>query len=145
MPENSPSNSPTNLPSNVATPTAEPLKNRSTPQVEIPPFTPPDDIHVFQDDEAKATKPKTPKPMDTENKAPRYFIRSKYKRSNLTIKEEERFSKAIKAMLAQIQESSDEFADEFADENAFPASEILGIKIPITHKEAVSNPNYSGQ
>jgi hypothetical protein len=155
MPENSPSNSPTNLPSNVAAPTAEPTaeptKNRSTLQVKIPLFTPPDNVHVFQDNEAKATKPNTPKPMDTENEAPRYFTRSKRKRSDSIIEEEERFSKAIKAMLAQIQESSDneldqaQLPDKFIDENAFPASEILGIKIPTTHKEAVSDPKYSGQ
>ena len=58
LPSNSPTNSglstsnlPTNLPLNISMPTAEPMvkptKNQSTPLVEIPPFTPLDDVHVF--------------------------------------------------------------------------------------------------
>ena len=83
---------------------------------------------------------------------PRYFTRStfKRKRSDSETVTDRRARKIIRAMIAQIAlgEIDDEIADiaiedvtDF-DDAAFPAKEVLGIKIPATYKEAVNDPEY---
>jgi hypothetical protein len=83
---------------------------------------------------------------------PRYFTRStfKRKRSESETVTDSRARKIIRAMIAQIAlgEMDDEIADiaveditDF-DDAAFPAKEVLGIKIPATYREAVNDPKY---
>jgi hypothetical protein len=91
--------------------------------------------------------------VDSDNDIqPRYFTRStfKRKRSDSETVTDRRARKIIRAMIAQIAlgEMDDEIADiaiedvtDF-DDAAFPAKEVLGIKIPATYKEAVNDPEY---
>jgi Reverse transcriptase (RNA-dependent DNA polymerase)/gag-polypeptide of LTR copia-type len=91
---------------------------------------------------------------ESQPEAPRYFTRSKRKRSETSAKETERLQKIVKAMMAQVDLTmSDEDINELGIstedieilEQAFPATEINGIKIPQTYKEAINDPQYSKQ
>jgi Reverse transcriptase (RNA-dependent DNA polymerase) len=70
------------------------------------------------------------------------------------VEETERLHKIVKAMMAQVDLTmSDEDINELGIstedikilEQAFPATEINGIKIPQTYKEAINDPQYSEQ
>lgn len=103
----------------------------------------------------QSTSRQVPQPtMPTSNRttpqsAPRYFTRgekAKRKREEDEVVEDERFAKIIRAMLAQVDLTEEEFAfitSTFS--SAFPAEEIAGIKIPRTYKEAVNDPKYGKQ
>lgn len=72
----------------------------------------------------------------------RYFTRSQAKRKRAdSEKEDGRINKIVKAMIAQLLPSQED--DEF--EHAFPATEVCGIPIPTTYKEAVNDPKYGNQ
>ena len=64
-------------------------------------------------------------------------MRSKRKRSDLMNKEDKRISKAIKAIIAQLQNQDLKVA--------FLVIVINGIKIPQNYKEAINNPKYANQ
>ncbi|KAI1513419.1 RVT-2 multi-domain protein [Pyrenophora tritici-repentis] len=78
-----------------------------------------------------------------EKEIPRYFTRqAKRKRSNEEIVEDERFSKIVKAMLAQVGLTEEQTR---LSEKAFAATEIAGIQIPQTHEQAINDPKYGKQ
>ena len=79
---------------------------------------------------------------------PQILRRSKRKRSNSEpVDVEKRLHKIIKAMIAQVAlgELDDELDSAFPAkdfESAFPASEIMGIRIPTTYGQAVNDPKH---
>jgi hypothetical protein len=102
---------------------------------EIP--TPRKDDSTRMAGEMDSPRPTSLEPDVQMEEAPRYFTRSKRKRSNSLNEEDERLAKIVKAMLAQLQQAK--------TETAFPAQIVQGIKIPLTYKEAINDPKYSEQ
>ncbi|KAF7578672.1 UBN2 multi-domain protein [Pyrenophora tritici-repentis] len=124
--------------------TPEPVKrHRGRPGklTTIPPTAPSDERVPNLVDEEGPEEPYTQSVREEE--APRYFTRqAKRKRSNEEVVEDERFSKIVKAMLAQaglIEEQTR------LSEKAFAATEIAGIQIPQTHEQAINDPKYGKQ
>ncbi|KAF7572242.1 hypothetical protein PtrM4_097420 [Pyrenophora tritici-repentis] len=108
---------------------------------DYPPTAPSDERVPNLVDEEGPEEPYTQSVREEE--APRYFTRqAKRKRSNEEVVEDERFSKIVKAMLAQaglIEEQTR------LSEKAFAATEIAGIQIPQTHEQAINDPKYGKQ
>ena len=74
---------------------------------------------------------------DTNN---RHITRSHNKRKRGFSEEEDaRLNKIVKAMIAQVPPATS------TSEHAFPATEVCGIPIPLTYKEAVNHPRYGDQ
>ncbi|KAG9389228.1 hypothetical protein A1F94_002121 [Pyrenophora tritici-repentis] len=112
-------------------------KGRPGKLTTIPPTAPSDErVPNLVDEEG----PEEPYTQSVREEAPRYFTRqAKRKRSNEEVVEDERFSKIVKAMLAQaglIEEQTR------LSEKAFAATEIAGIQIPQTHEQAINDPKY---
>jgi hypothetical protein len=73
----------------------------------------------------------------------RYFTKAeKPKRTDSSAAETEQYSKVVKAMLAQMELSTEDLE---ILERAFPATEINGVKIPQTYQQAIKDPTYSKQ
>jgi hypothetical protein len=73
----------------------------------------------------------------------KYFTRAeKRKRTDSSAAETEQYSKVVKAMLAQMELSTEDLE---ILERAFPATEINGVKIPQTYQQAINDPTYSKQ
>ena len=86
-----------------------------------------------------------PEELDAQalSEAPRYFTRgSKRKRSEQETTEDERLNKIIRAMLAQVGLTEEQM---YTYEEAFPATEIAGIQIPQTYKQAINDPEHGKQ
>jgi hypothetical protein len=152
------------LPTQVVKPIpVKPVPVKATPQVVVPPENVPraeskepkpekedqtsptetkdnavvPDIMVEEPTQDAQPMPTAPLPQQD---APRYFTRAKRKRAADEAVEDERLSKIIRAMLAQV-ELTEEDIEVLT--SAFPATEIAGIKIPQTYKEAVNDPYYA--
>lgn len=128
-------------PAEQAEPTPEPIKRgRGRPRklTTAPPTT------VSRDERVPDLATEEPEePVQSLPEAPRYFTReSKRKRSGEDVVEDKRLRKIIKAMLAQV-DLTDEQAQIF--EEAFPATEIAGIRIPQTYQQAIHDPKYGNQ
>ena len=90
-----------------------------------------------------AQEPSFPsEPIPTQQPGPRYFTRSEFKRKRSnsdTSSVDKRMHKIIKAMIAQVALGE---LDKDISETVFPATEVLGIKIPKTYKEAINDLVY---
>ncbi|KAF7569560.1 UBN2 multi-domain protein [Pyrenophora tritici-repentis] len=124
--------------------THEPVKrHRGRPRrlTTIPPTAPSDERVPNLVNEEGPEEPCTQSVREKE--IPRYFTRqAKRKRSNEEIVEDERFSKIVKAMLAQVGLTEEQTR---LSEKAFAATEIAGIQIPQTHEQAINDPKYGKQ
>jgi hypothetical protein len=114
----------------------KPAKHAAKANSEIP-DKPKEDVQTMT--------PTTQRPQPAPAPTPHYFTRSKRKREENEEIENERVAKIIKALLAKAEPTGNEF--EFLAEQlpaefeaAFAATEIAGIKIPQTYKEAMSSP-----
>lgn len=97
------------------------------------------DRRDLQPTEARESQPEDQPPETQE--APRYFTRASQKRSGFDL-EERGEAKRIRSMIAQTllrEDFSDYELSDLNEEIALTASEIAGIKIPQTYKQAIQS------